>query len=286
MFKAACIQMTSTDDIEGNIAQASALIRQATAAGAVFIMTPENTGIMAANSDLSVAKAQTESEHVALKAYRSLARDLNIWLLIGSIGVRIPGETRVANRSYLLRPDGEIAIFYDKIHMFDVTLANGESYRESRNFCPGSRAAVTDLPWGKLGLTVCYDMRFPQLYRALAKAGADFLSVPSAFTRPTGEAHWHVLLRARAIENGCFVFAPAQCGIHPGNRKTYGHSLIIDPWGQILADAGEEPGYIVAEIDPALVAKARGQIQSLTHDRPYVLDGVAPPARKITATTG
>jgi len=270
VFRLACVQMTSTDDVEGNIAQASALIREARAAGADLVATPENTGIMAARGDLSIARAQFEHEHVALAAYRELAAELGCWLLVGSIGVRVPEEERrVANRSYLLRPDGGIAASYDKIHMFDVELASGESYRESRNFRPGERAVLVGTPWGPLGLTVCYDLRFPQLYRALAQAGALFLSVPSAFTRPTGEAHWHALLRARAIETGAYVFAPAQCGTHPGDRKTYGHSLIVDPWGRVLADGGETPGVVLAEIDVAEVAKARRQIASLHHDRAF-----------------
>lgn len=270
-FTAACVQMTSTDDVEGNIAQASSLIRAARKAGADFIATPENTGIMAARGDLSIARARHENEHEALIAYRQLAGELGCWLLIGSLGVRIEGETRVANRSFLIGPDGVVRASYDKIHMFDVTLASGESYRESRNFRPGERAVCAELPWARLGLTVCYDLRFPQLYRALAHAGAGVLSVPSAFTRPTGEAHWHVLLRARAIETGSFVIAPAQCGTHPGNRRTYGHSLIVGPWGEVLADGGEEPGVVLAEIDMAAVAKARGQIQALDHDRVFSL---------------
>ncbi|MCW5751459.1 MAG: carbon-nitrogen hydrolase family protein [Alphaproteobacteria bacterium] len=278
-FTVACVQMTSTDDVPGNITQASALIRAARAAGADLIATPENTGIMAARGELSVAAARLEPEHEALAAYRALAAELDCWLLIGSLGVRIPGETRIANRSFLIRPDGGLGVSYDKIHMFDVTLASGESYRESRNFRPGERAICADLPWARLGLTVCYDLRFPQLYRALAHAGAGVLTVPSAFTRPTGEAHWHVLLRARAIETGSFVVAPAQCGTHPGNRRTYGHSLIVGPWGEVLADGGDEPGFVMAEIDMALVEKARSQIQALSHDRPFAAPEPLAPGR-------
>ena len=272
-FKFACVQFTATDDVAANIAHSAALVRAARAAGADVIGTPENTAIMAAKSDLSIAKAEVEAAHPVLQAYRALAAQTGAWLLLGSIGVKLPGEARVANRSYLIEPSGQIAAAYDKIHMFDVNLASGESYRESRNFRPGDTAKVAALPWGLLGMTVCYDLRFPYLYRALAHAGASFLSIPSAFTKPTGEAHWHVLLRARAIETGCYVFAPAQCGIHPGNRKTYGHSLIVDPWGEVLADGGDEPGFVMAEIDPARVAKARGQIPSLQHDRTVALDG-------------
>jgi predicted amidohydrolase len=275
-FRLACVQITATDDVQANIDATSAFIRAAHAAGAELIATPENTGLMAAKSDITLAKAQPEAEHAALAAYRRLAAELKTWLLIGSIGVKLPGEERIANRSYLIQPAGQVAASYDKIHMFDVELAGGERYRESRTFRPGDSARLTPLPWGLLGMTVCYDLRFPHLYRSLAQAGASFLSIPSAFTRPTGEAHWHVLMRARAIETGCFVFAPAQCGEHPGRRKTYGHSLIVDPWGRVLADGGEAPGFILADIDPAQVAEARGQVPSLGGDRPF---GLAAPAR-------
>jgi predicted amidohydrolase len=178
-------------------------------------------------------------------------------------------EGKVANRSFLLNDKGEIAATYDKIHLFDVDLPNGERYRESKNYVPGGTARLAETPWGPLGMSVCYDLRFPQLYRAYGQAGAFYLSIPAAFTKVTGEAHWHVLQRARAIENGCFVFAPAQCGKHDDGRTTFGHSLIIDPWGAILADGGTEPGVIVAEIDPAKVAEARGRVPSLRHDRAF-----------------
>lgn len=184
-------------------------------------------------------------------------------MLAGSLIVKVE-QDRCANRSFLITPDGEIAARYDKIHMFDVDLEGGESYRESRTYRPGDEAIVADLPWGMLGMTVCYDMRFPHLYRQLAQAGASFLSVPAAFTRPTGRAHWHTLLRARAIETQCFVFAPAQCGEHPSGRKTYGHSIIIDPWGEILAEAGEAPEVITATIDPTRITEVRGQVPSLS----------------------
>jgi predicted amidohydrolase len=268
-FNLACVQITATDDVAGNIAATSALIRQAQAAGAQLISTPENTGIMAARGEETRAAARPEADHPALLAYRSLAAELKISLHIGSIGCAVPGEERIANRSFLIAPDGGIAASYDKIHMFDVDLPSGESYRESRRFRPGSEARVVDLPWARLGMTICYDMRFPYLYRALAQAGAALLAMPSAFTKPTGAAHWHVLLRARAIECGAFVFAAAQCGTHPGNRKTYGHSLIVSPWGEVLADGGEEPGFVMAEIDLDRVAEARRQIPSLGHDRAF-----------------
>ncbi len=189
-------------------------------------------------------------------------------MLVGSLPIKIAVD-KLANRSFLITPEGTVAARYDKIHMFDVNLGNGESYRESKNFGPGEKAVGCDLPWGRLGMTVCYDLRFPHLYRALAKTGASFLSVPSAFTKPTGDAHWHVLLRARAIESGAFVFAPAQGGRHENGRETYGHSLIIAPWGEVIAEAGTEPCVIMAEIDPAKVTEARGRVPSLTHDRPF-----------------
>ena len=250
-FKAACIQLSSTREVEANIAAASALIRRARAEGAELIMTPEVSDMMEPKRAQRLAKARDEASHAMLAAFRDLARETGAWLLLGSAVVRgEAGEDRLANRSFLLAPDGSVAARYDKIHMFDVELAGGESYRESNAFRPGDAAVLAALPWGVLGMTVCYDLRFPHLYRALAQAGADFLAIPSAFTVPTGRAHWHVLMRARAIENGAFVFAPAQWGEHAEGRKTYGHSLIIAPWGEILAEAEDGPGYIIAEIDP------------------------------------
>lgn len=273
-FNLACVQITATDDVAYNIAETSRLIRQAHASGADLISTPENTGIMAAKGEDTRAAAKPEAEHPALLAYRALAAELRTWLHIGSIGCDVPGETRIANRGFMIRPDGDIAASYDKIHMFDVDLPSGENYRESRRFRPGDRTCLVDLPWGRLGMTICYDMRFPHLYRALAHAGAELLAMPSAFTKPTGQAHWHVLLRARAIECGAYVFAAAQCGTHPGNRKTYGHSLIVAPWGEILADAGEEIGVITASLDLAKVDEARLMVPALRHDRR--VDGPAP----------
>jgi predicted amidohydrolase len=274
-FKLACVQITAIDDLQANIAATSQFIRAARGAGADLIATPENTGLMAAKSEITLAKAQVEAEHEALAAYRQLAAELGVWLLIGSLAVKLPNDSRIANRSYLIAPSGQVAASYDKIHMFDVELASGERYRESRTFRPGERAKLAPLPWGMLGMTICYDLRFPQLYRSLALAGASFLSIPSAFTRPTGEAHWHVLMRARAIETGCFVFAPAQCGEHPGRRKTYGHSLIVDPWGRVLADGGEATGFVLADIDPAKVTEARSQVPSLAGDRSFSLEAPA-----------
>jgi predicted amidohydrolase len=214
-------------------------------------------------------KAEPEASHPALAAFREAAAKAGAWLLIGSIGVKVEGGERLANRSYLLDASGNIVATYDKIHMFDVDLAGGESYRESATFRPGDRAVLADTPWGLLGMTVCYDLRFPHLYRTLAQAGARFITIPAAFTRPTGSAHWHVLQRARAIETGCYIFAPAQCGEHTQGRKTYGHSLIVAPWGEVLADGGDDVGIISAEIDTAKIDEARRMVPSLQHDRPY-----------------
>ncbi|WP_022726683.1 carbon-nitrogen hydrolase family protein [Fodinicurvata sediminis] len=276
-FKAGCIQMTAGTDLQDNIDQASVLIRKAAEQGADFVLTPENTSFMIPGHRNILANALPEEGHPALNAFASLARELDIWLLLGSLTIdpRSAEEAaagppeRVANRSILLSPGGEIAARYDKIHMFDVDIPDGQTYRESRTFRPGREAVTAELPWGRLGMSVCYDVRFANLYRGLARAGADFISVPAAFTRFTGQAHWHVLLRARAIETGCFVLAPAQCGTHAENRETYGHALIVAPWGEVLADAGPEPGVVVAEIDPAEVSKARGMVPALSYESEF-----------------
>jgi len=278
LFKAACIQLNAGREVEPNIRAASELVRRARDAGADLIMTPEVSDMIEPKRALREEKARAEAAHPMLAAFRDLARETGAHLLLGSIIVRTEGDGRLANRSFLIAPDGNILARYDKIHMFDVDLPGGESYRESAVFKPGEGTALAALPWGVLGLTVCYDLRFPHLYRALAQGGADFLTVPSAFTVPTGKAHWHVLLRARAIENGCFVFAPAQCGEHAEGRKTYGHSLIVAPWGEVLAEAGEEPGFILAEIDPDKIAEARRAVPSLGHDRPFVAPAKRPAA--------
>ncbi len=270
MFRAACVQLRTGLDIAENVAAASALIRNAKSQGAEFVATPEVTSLFEAESDRLFAKVQTEDDDVALKTFRRLAEELSLWLLIGSMPIKV-AQRQCANRSFLIDPKGCIVATYDKIHMFDVDLPGGEVYRESRNFRRGERAVLVDLPWGKLGMSVCYDLRFPQLYRSLAKAGASFLTIPSAFTHTTGKAHWHILQRARAIETGCFVIAPAQGGVHENGRHTYGHSLIVDPWGVILAESGEEPGVIVADIDVAKVADVRARIPALTHDRPFTV---------------
>ena len=269
-FKAACIQTSSLPDIEANIEQITPLVRQAATSGAELICLPENVVMMEHGREAILSKAKTQSDHPALSAFGALARETKTHILIGSLAIRPEGAgEKIVNRSFLLDGSGGVVAHYDKIHMFDVDLEGEESYRESATYQPGEKAVLAATPWGKLGLTICYDLRFPYLYRALAHAGASFLSIPAAFTRFTGQAHWHTLLRARAIETGCFVFAPAQCGEHSGARQTYGHSLIIDPWGKILAEAGEEPGVIMAKIDPARVAQVRGMVPSLSHDRPF-----------------
>jgi predicted amidohydrolase len=267
-FTAACVQLNSAREIAPNLRVAADLVRRARDAGADLIMTPEVSDMIEPKRASRLEKARDEANHPMLAAFRDLARETGAYLLLGSIMLR-ESEGRLANRSFLIAPDGEIRARYDKIHMFDVDLPGGESYRESAVFRPGDRAIVAPLPWGILGMSVCYDLRFPHLYRALAQGGADFLSVPAAFTVPTGRAHWHVLLRARAIENGCFVFAPAQCGEHAEGRKTYGHSLIVAPWGEILVEAGDEVGFVTADIDVALVAEARRAVPALTHDRSF-----------------
>ena len=258
-FKAAMIQMRAGLDPAANIDAAVRMIGEAKSAGADYVQTPEMTNILAAKREQLFAKIVEEEADPALAALRELARKLGITVHAGSLAIKVSPE-RAANRSFLIDPKGEIVARYDKIHMFDVDLDNGESYRESNSYNPGEIAVVCDRPFGRLGLTICYDLRFPALYRALAEAGATMLTVPSAFTQQTGEAHWHVLNRARAIENGCFVFAAAQGGTHENGRATFGHSLIIDPWGRVLAEGGTEPGVVMAEMAPVLVAKARGRI--------------------------
>jgi predicted amidohydrolase len=270
-FKVGLIQTNVSNDMLENVAFVREQAQQARAAGADFVMTPENTGLIGANRKETLEKAEPEETHRMLAAGRAAARETGAWFLLGSIHVRVPQDERIRNRSYLIDPDGRVVARYDKIHMFDVQLAGGESYRESSTFKPGESAVLAQTPWGVLGMTICYDLRFPYLYRDLAHAGATLLAIPSSFTVPTGQAHWHTLLRARAIETGCFVFAPAQVGTHRGsNRKTFGHSLAVAPWGEVLADAGgERAGFVIAEIDAGKVEEARRMVPSLTHDRPY-----------------
>jgi len=267
-FTLACVQATAADTVAPNIAEVGELIARAADEGAEFVATPETCGLMEMHREALFGKIRPQEEDEALKAWRALAKDRGIWLLIGSLMIRI-AEDRAANRSFLIDDRGEIRATYDKLHMFDVDLGADERYQESRTYRPGTRAVVTDTPWGRLGLSICYDVRFPYLYRALALAGAEMLAVPAAFTVPTGEAHWHTLLRARAIETGAFVFAPAQTGHHATGRRTYGHSLIVDPWGVVLADAGQGKGVILSEIDMARVAEVRRNIPALSHTRGF-----------------
>jgi predicted amidohydrolase len=268
-FTAACVQINASNDLDDNIASLGRMIRQARAAGADFITTPECAAMIEVGRENIRAKAFVEAAHPALDAFRGWAVETGAWLLAGSLSVLLKDEERLANRQYLIDPTGAIAARYDKIHMFDVDLPNGKSLRESINYRPGTQAVLTPLPWCKLGMSICYDLRFPHLYRDLAKAGADVLVIPSAFMRVTGEAHWHVLMRARAIETGCFVIAAAQCGEHSAGRLSYGHSLIVAPWGEVLSDGGLDEGVSLAKIDLAAVGKARGHIPALAHDRGY-----------------
>jgi len=270
-FRAALVQLRAGRSIAPNLDQAEALVRQAAKGGAHYVQTPENTALMELEPALVLKQVQPETESVPLARLRALAGELGIWLHVGSLGIEID-EARVANRSYLIDPQGEIAARYDKLHMFDVDLANGESYRESQYYGPGAKAVLADLPFGRLGMTICYDLRFPALYRALATAGANLIAVPAAFTKQTGQAHWHVLVRARAIETGAFVFAATQGGLHENGRETFGHSMIVSPWGEILAEAGEDPGVVFADIDLALSGVARARIPSLQHGRPFEIE--------------
>jgi predicted amidohydrolase len=277
-FTAAMVQMCTGLLPEANLEQGAKLIREAAAQGADYVQTPEVSNMIQANRKAMFEHLATEEDDLSLKAYRALAAELKIHLHIGSLALRATPE-RAVNRSFLIGPDGFVIASYDKIHMFDIDLPGGESYRESANYQPGETAVISDLPWGRIGLTICYDLRFPALYRALAESGALFLTVPSAFTVRTGEAHWHTLLRARAIENGCFVFAAAQAGTHESKRQSYGHSLIVDPWGIVLAEGGAtETGVFMAKIDPAKVETARKTVPSLQHGRRFtVADAKAGP---------
>ena len=282
-FRAACVQLRTGRDVAANIAAAEALIRAAAGEGAHYIQTPEQTALMELERKVLFATIVAEDDDPALKRFRALAAELGVWLHIGSLAIRI-GEQQAANRAFVIAPDGAIAARYDKVHMFDVDLPSGERYRESATYAPGSKAVVVDLPWLRLGVTICYDLRFAALYRSLAKAGAGMLAIPAAFTQVTGEAHWHVLQRARAIETGSFIVSAAQGGHHENGRHTYGHSLIIDPWGRVVAEAGQEPGIIVADIDSAACDEARARIPALQHDRAFTLEetGAAGAARRAS----
>ena len=273
-FRIACLQMQAGNDLEANLATVRDMAGAAAARGARFILTPEYALMLDGSGRVMRERALAADGSPALPALQALARDLKVWFLAGSLTVRTEAaDGRIANRSFVISDEGAVVAAYDKIHMFDVTLPDGRAIRESSAYRPGDRAVTADTPWGRFGLTVCYDLRFPALYRALALAGSHYITVPSSFQPQTGKVHWHTLVRARAIENGCFIIAPAMCGDHPGNRQTYGHTLVVDPWGEVLADGGESPGIVYAEIDPAAVTRARGMIPSIDHDRVF-----SPPA--------
>ncbi|NIX75132.1 carbon-nitrogen hydrolase family protein [Microvirga terricola] len=268
-FTAACVQMRSTRDPLQNRDAAMALVREAAAKGAHFVQTPEMTSLVERERAALFDKVGPQDRDPTLAALRDVARERGIVVHIGSIAVK-EGD-KIANRAFLIGADGAIVASYDKVHLFDVDLPNGESWRESATYTGGDKAVLAETPWGYLGMTICYDVRFAALYRALAEGGASFLSAPACFTKQTGEAHWNVLHRARAIETGSFMISAAQGGLHEDGRETFGHSIIIDPWGRVLAEAGTEPGVILAEIDPNLVADARGRIPTLKNARPFTV---------------
>jgi deaminated glutathione amidase len=267
-FRVGLVQMCSGRDVERNVAAATNLIRAAADGGAVYVLTPEVTTLMELERPRLLAVVKPEAETSALAHFQALARELAIWLHIGSMPIMLDSG-KLANRSYLFAPDGGIVARYDKIHMFDIDLGEGEKYEESVNYEPGRHAVLAELPWGTLGLSICYDLRFPLLYRALARAGAKFLSIPAAFTRPTGMAHWHTLLRARAIESQAFVFAAAQGGRHENGRETFGHSLVVSPWGEILCEGDVDPTVVFADVDTQLLEDVRRRVPSLQHDREF-----------------
>lgn len=272
LIRTALVQLNSSDNIAANITAASQFVREASAQGATLVVLPENAVMMAFGREKILAQAKTEADHPAIPAFADLAKQLSITLVIGSLAI-LQEDGLIANRCYVFGPEGKILARYTKIHLFDATLPSGENYRESATFEAGNQAQWVDCPAGRLGLSICYDLRFPHLYRQYAKAGAELLTIPAAFTKITGEAHWHVLMRARAIENGCFVLAPAQCGTHDGGRQTFGHSLIVDPWGVILADGGKDPGVVVADLDKTKIQQARAALPCLTHDRDFEMVG-------------
>jgi deaminated glutathione amidase len=269
-FRAALVQMRSGRDMARNLADATALVRQAAAQGATYVQTPEVTNIFEPDKDRLKTVVQLEADDMAVRGFSDLARELGIWLHAGSLALR-NDDGKLSNRSVLFAPDGTIAARYNKVHLFDIDLPNGDSYRESATFTPGTEAVVVDAEFATMGLAICYDVRFPPLFNALATAGASVITVPAAFTVPTGEAHWHVLLRARAIETGSFVLAAAQGGEHEGGRATYGHSIAISPWGEVLAEAGTDPGVLIVDIDPTQSADARARIPALQHGRRFDL---------------
>lgn len=269
-LRTACLQVNSGNDLQANLATVRTMAREAASKGAEFLLTPEYVLMMDGSGRVMRERALDADGAPALAELQALARELKVWLLAGSLTLR-SDPPLIANRSFLISGEGDVVATYDKIHMFDVTLPDGRVIQESSTYRAGDRAVVAQTPWGRLGMTVCYDLRFPGLFRVLAQAGAQFITVPSSFQRQTGKSHWHALLRARAIENECFVFAPAMCGDHPGNRQTYGHSLVIDPWGGIVAEGGEGPEIVYADITPAEVGRIRRMIPSLEHDRDFEL---------------
>jgi predicted amidohydrolase len=281
-FKAACVQFCAAPEIELNLDTSLRLTREAAAAGASLVCLPEYFSGLRIDGGRLIPTAAPEHAHPAIPAFSRAARELGVWILLGSLAV-VRADGRTVNRAYLIDPSGRTTARYDKIHLFDVDLEPGKDYRESEIIAPGETAVVADTPWGGLGLSICYDLRFPQLYRELAKGGAVMLAVPAAFTRLTGRAHWHVLIRARAIENGAFVIAPCQHGTLRGGGECFGHSLIVDPWGEVLADGGEEEGFIIADINPAAVVDVRRRIPALTHDRPFSVIAAAAPRRVASA---
>jgi len=265
----ACIQLNSGTKIEQNLTKAGKLIKQAVDEGAEFVLTPENTDFMAESSAKSLETALPENKHPGPLFFSELAKSLKVWILIGSMEIKV-SDDKMANRSFLFSKTGQLMATYDKIHLFDCDLATGESHRESDNFIAGNKAAVVKTPWKPLGLSICYDVRFPKLYRQMAQKGAEIMAVPAAFTEPTGKAHWETLLRARAIETGSYVLAPAQVGDHAGGRRTYGHTMIVGPWGQVLAEMSEEKeGFITRKLHFEDVTKARFAVPSLKHDRDF-----------------
>jgi len=270
-FRTACIQNTATRNIATNIVWVCERINEARAEGADFIALPETVGLIEPDNARIADSSYSEVEDAGLGAFRNAARTLEVTILVGSQLIKT-ADGRIVNRSFLLDTQGEIVARYDKLHLFDIELSGGEFYRESDVIEAGDKAVLATTPWGKLGMSVCYDLRFPALYRALAQNGAQFITIPSAFTQTTGKAHWHTLVRARAIENACYVIAPNQCGHHVDKRNSWGHSLIIDPWGEILADGGDEPGIIYADIDLSRVDKARERIPALKHDREFTVE--------------
>jgi hypothetical protein len=273
-MKAALLQLNGSDDPVANLPATRRAIAEAAVGGADFVLTPEVTNCVSASRTHQKAVLHRESEDPTLAALRGQAADLGIWLLIGSLALKTADpDSRFANRSFLIAPDGSVAARYDKIHMFDVQVSETETYRESAGYRPGQRCVLAETPLGKLGLTICYDIRFPHLYRRLGQAGAQILTVPSAFSPVTGAAHWEPLLRARAIETGAFVLAPAQTGRHAASRgrqrETYGHAMAVDPWGDVLADAGTEPGVIYVDIDMAEVESSRARVPSINQEYPF-----------------